>query len=108
MKVNEITNDLITEMLVYDPIHQLKTDERDREKDATVFVNVRGCHAKHLIQVFHVTLRIGWRRAWWTISTSTWWTSWTSRARPGWWMIRVGAWRWAMAHWGSHGHHRRG
>jgi hypothetical protein len=40
MKVNKITNDLITEMLVYDPIHQLKTDERDREKDATVFVNV--------------------------------------------------------------------
>ena len=40
MKVNEITNDLITEMLVNDPIHQLKTDERDREKDSTVFVNV--------------------------------------------------------------------
>jgi hypothetical protein len=40
MKVNEITDDLITQMLVNDPIHQLKTDESDREKDATVLVNV--------------------------------------------------------------------
>mgnify|MGYP001215763138 CR=1 FL=1 len=40
MKVNEVANDLITEMLVNDPIHQLKTDESNREKYATVLVNV--------------------------------------------------------------------
>ena len=40
MKVYKVTNDLITEMLVNDPVHQLKADESDGKKDATVLVNV--------------------------------------------------------------------
>ena len=73
-------------MSVDDPVHHLKTGEGDRKDDAAVFVNVRRGHAKHTIQVFHVTLWVGrwWGRRGWR------------QKRGGWGLFIV------AAHWSAH------
>ena len=58
MKVNEVINDVITQVLVDDPVHELEARKGDWKNDAAVLVNVRGRHAEHLVQVLHVTVRI--------------------------------------------------
>jgi hypothetical protein len=51
-------------MLIDDPVHELEACKRHWEDDSTVLVNVRSRHAKHLVQLLHVTVRIH-RRRWW-------------------------------------------
>ena len=40
-------------MLVDDPVHQLEARETQWEEYSAVLVNVRGRHAKHLVQLLH-------------------------------------------------------
>ena len=40
MKVNEVIDDLIAQMLVNDPVHELEAREGDGKKDSAVLVNV--------------------------------------------------------------------
>ena len=40
MEIDKVVDNMVAQMLVNDPIHQLKTDESNREKYATVLVNV--------------------------------------------------------------------
>ena len=61
MEIDKVVDNMVAQMLVNDPIHELEACKGDGEKDTAVLVNVRGCHAEHLVQVLHVTLRIWWR-----------------------------------------------
>ncbi|PSN28971.1 hypothetical protein C0J52_28306, partial [Blattella germanica] len=42
----------VTDVKVDDPVHQVETDETDRENDAGVFIDVAGCNSVELVDVF--------------------------------------------------------
>ena len=64
-KVDKVLDDIITQVLVDDPVHELEARKGDGEYYAAVLVNVRGRHAEHLVQILHVALRVGrWRSRW--------------------------------------------
>ena len=69
MEIDKVVDNMVAQMLVNDPIHELEACKGDGEKDTAVLVNVRGCHAEHLVQVLHIALRVRWRWAWRAIST---------------------------------------
>ena len=48
---DQIGYDLLGDVQVDDPVHQVEADEADREEDAAVLVNVGGRDAAHLLQV---------------------------------------------------------
>lgn len=62
MEVDEVVDDMVAQVLIDDPVHELEAGEGHWENDPTVLVNVRSRHAEHLVQVLHVALRIGRRR----------------------------------------------
>ena len=80
MEIDKVVDNMVAQMLVNDPIHELEACKGDGEKDTAVLVNVRGCHAEHLVQVLHIALRIGgWGcRGWWKR-----WGAWRA-GRYGW------------------------
>lgn len=51
MKKNQILGDLIANVKVDNPIHQVKGDEGDGKEDPGILVNVRWSDAQHLMQV---------------------------------------------------------
>ena len=63
VQVDEVLQDLVTQVLVNDPVHQLEAGEGHGEDDPAVLVNVRGRHAEHLVQLLHVAVGVGgWGR----------------------------------------------
>ena len=48
---DQIRDNVITEMAVDDPVHELEASEGDGEEDAAVLVNVGCRHSKELVQV---------------------------------------------------------
>ena len=65
LEVNEVFDDVVAQVLVDDPVHELEARKGDGKNDAAVLVNVRGRHAEHLVQVLHVALRVRGRRSGW-------------------------------------------
>ena len=121
MKIDEVTDDLITQMLVNNPVHQLEACEGDGKKDTAVLVNVRGSHAEHLVQVLHVAVGVGRRGISGTSARGTIGRCWfgSSRWPSRWPLSRIGGphgqwwwwanWRWAQWGWRSpHEHVLRG
>ena len=51
MQHHQVGRDLVADMQINDPIHQIEASERDGEEDARVFVDVRRGDAEHLLQV---------------------------------------------------------
>ena len=103
MEIDKVVDNMVAQMLVNDPIHELEACKGDGEKDTAVLVNVRSCHSEHLVQVLHVAFGIGrwgvrgasargsvigWGsrfgpRHWWAISRiiggcphGQWWSHW--------------------------------
>ncbi len=63
MKLDQVWDFIVAQMLVDDPVHELEASEGDREDDTAVLVDVRGRHPEHLVEVLHVALRVRWRRS---------------------------------------------
>lgn len=74
VKVDQILDQIVTQVQIDYPVHELEAGEWDGENHTAVLVNVRCRHAKHLVQLLHVALGIwrgrtggrtrGTRRAW--------------------------------------------
>ena len=60
LEVYKVINDIVAQVLVNDPVHELEARECHWEYDTAVLVNVRRSHAEHLVQVLHVTFWVGW------------------------------------------------
>ena len=75
MEVDKVINDIVAQMLIDDPVHELEARECDWENNTAVLINVRSRHAKHLVQVLHVALRVRRRRGGWREHGGTrgWW-----------------------------------
>ena len=76
MEVYKVIDDIVAQMLVYNPVHELEARKCHREYDTAVLVNVRSSHAEHLVQVLHVTFGVRrgrWRRGYWRSRWGRWW-----------------------------------
>ena len=90
-QVNYVIHHIITKVAVDDPVHQLEASEGDREKDATVLVDVRRSHPKQLVQVLCFAVRICWC-----------WRGWRWQGHWHWWKRLRGHRRWWCFHVVSH------
>lgn len=52
LQKDEIVSDDVAYMQVYDPVHEIETDETHGKHDPTVFVNVCRRYAQKLVVVF--------------------------------------------------------
>ena len=59
---DQIRDNVVAQVLIDDPVHELETRERHREDDSAVLVDIRSRHPEHLVELFHVALRIRRRR----------------------------------------------
>ena len=85
---DQIRDNVITEMAVDDPVHELEASEGDGEEDAAVLVDVRCGHSKKLVQV--LGFAVGICRCWWRRGRQGHWHWWGSFWRHWrWWSLHV-------------------